>query len=121
MLACTGIYNIAYDSLPLYYLEGKNLTNALAHYQSLNNLTLILGGACAGLLISWVGVKGCLWINAFSFLVPAIIVISLNIAICKQVKKSGPFLKESLHGFHMLWKIPGLRYTIWCALAGNLI
>ena len=45
----------------------ESLLNAIALHSSVFNLTRALGPALGGALVGWLGVAGCLWINAASF------------------------------------------------------
>ncbi len=61
------IAQTARQSLIPALVPRDNLLNAIALHSSVFNLTRAIGPALGGALVGWLGVAGCLWINAVSF------------------------------------------------------
>ena len=62
-----SIAQTARQSLIPGLVPRENLLNAIALHSSVFNLTRAMGPALGGALVGWLGVAGCLWINAASF------------------------------------------------------
>ncbi len=62
-----AIAQTARQSLIPGLVPKDNLLNAIALHSSVFNLTRAMGPALGGALVGWLGVAGCLWINAASF------------------------------------------------------
>jgi MFS family permease len=80
-----------------------NLMNAIALNSSMANLAKIAGPSLGGVLISVVGVAGCLFVNAVSFL--AIIVTLLVMvfpAVSLRSNAEEPFWEEVREGYRFL-------------------
>jgi MFS family permease len=80
-----------------------NLMNAIALNSSMANLAKIAGPSLGGVLISAVGVAGCLFVNAVSFL--AIIVTLLVMvfpAVSLRSNAEEPFWEEVREGYRFL-------------------
>jgi MFS family permease len=80
-----------------------NLMNAIALNSSMANLAKIAGPSLGGVLISVIGVAGCLFVNAVSFL--AIIVTLLVMvfpAVSLRSNAEEPFWKEVREGYRFL-------------------
>lgn len=82
----------------------EDLMNAIGLNSSIVNLARVLGPAAAGILIGWLGIGMCFYLNALSFL--AVIAGLLMINIPRQSKTKGDVsLGETLSDIRM-----GLRY-----------
>ncbi len=62
-----GINHTARQSLIPNIVPKEDITSAIALHSAAFNLTRALGPAVGGFLVAWLGVAGCLWINAASF------------------------------------------------------
>jgi MFS family permease len=81
----------------------EELMNAIALNSALANLAKILGPSLGGVLISIIGVAGCLFVNAVSFL--AIIVTLLVMVIPdlnSESKQETPFWQEVTEGYRFM-------------------
>ncbi len=72
--AVNSIHQTARHSLIRLIVPRQQIVNAVALHSSLANFTKIIGPSLAGILISVIGVSGCLFINALSF---SAIIVSL--------------------------------------------
>src|SRR5258706_11922359 len=81
----------------------EDLMNAIALNSSLANLAKIIGPSLGGVLIGIIGVAGCLFVNAVSFLA---IIVTLLIMIFPAVKlksnDEAPFWEEVREGYLFL-------------------
>jgi MFS family permease len=80
-----------------------DLMNAIALNSSMANLAKIAGPSLGGILISVIGVAGCLFVNAISFL--AIIVTLLIMvfpAVRSKTEDEAPFWEEVREGYRFL-------------------
>jgi MFS family permease len=81
----------------------QDLMNAIALNSSMANLAKIIGPSLGGILISIIGIAGCLFFNAVSFLT---IIATLIVMEFPQVKAKtnveAPFWQEVSEGYHFL-------------------
>lgn len=81
----------------------EDLMNAIALNSSMANLAKIIGPSLGGILISIIGIAGCLFFNAMSFLT---IIVTLIVMEFPQVKAKAndetPFWHEVSEGYHFL-------------------
>ena len=69
----------------------------------MSNLAKILGPSLGGVLISIIGVSGCLFVNAVSFLaIIGTLVIMKFPSLSSKAGEEAPFWDEVLHGYHFL-------------------
>ena len=80
-----------------------DLMNAIALNSSMANLAKIAGPSLGGILISVIGVAGCLFVNAVSFLA---IIVTLLVMVFPAVKSKtadeAPFWEEVREGYRFL-------------------
>jgi MFS family permease len=81
----------------------EDLMNAIALNSSMANLAKIVGPSLGGILISIIGIAGCLFFNAVSFLT---IIVTLIVMEFPQIKAKAnveaPFWQEVSEGYHFL-------------------
>jgi MFS family permease len=81
----------------------QDLMNAIALNSSMANLAKIIGPSLGGILISIIGIAGCLFFNAVSFLT---IIATLIVMEFPQIKAKAnveaPFWQEVSEGYHFL-------------------
>jgi MFS family permease len=81
----------------------EHLMNAIALNSSLANLAKILGPSLGGILISIIGVAGCLFINALSFLAIIFTLVIMKFpAVAGAAKEQGSFWFEVSEGYHFV-------------------
>jgi predicted MFS family arabinose efflux permease len=90
-----------------------DLMNAIALNSSMANLAKIAGPSLGGVLISVIGVAGCLLVNAVSFLA---IIVTLLVMVFpagkSKVQDDGAFGQEVREGYHFLRGQPRLFAVI---------
>jgi MFS family permease len=80
-----------------------DLMNAIALNSSVSNLAKILGPSLGGVLISIIGVAGCLFVNAVSFLaIIGTLVIMKFPSLSSKTGEEAPFWEEVLEGYRFL-------------------
>jgi len=81
----------------------EDLMNAIALNSSMANLAKIIGPSLGGVLISIIGVAGCLFVNAVSFLTIIATLIVMEFPQIKgKVNVEAPFWQEVSEGYHFL-------------------
>lgn len=121
--AVNSIHQTARHSLIRYIIPRDQIVNAVALHSSLANFTKIAGPSLAGVLISIIGVAGCLFINALSF--PAIIVSlwMMDLPTWEKGERPEGFWSEFSEGFqyvrsnHRLYTALLMAYAL--ALVGS--
>jgi MFS family permease len=101
-----------------------DLMNAIALNSSMANLAKIAGPSLGGVLISVIGVAGCLFVNAVSFLA---IIVTLLVMVFPGVKarrdEEAPFWEEVREGYRFLRGqrrlLPLILLTYGVALVGT--
>lgn len=81
----------------------EDLMNAIALNSSMANLAKIIGPSLGGVLISIIGVAGCLFVNAVSFLTIIATLIVMEFPQIKgKINFEAPFWQEVSEGYHFL-------------------
>jgi MFS family permease len=81
----------------------EHLMNAIALNSSLANLAKILGPSLGGILISIIGVAGCLFVNAVSFLAIILTLVIMEFpAMTREAKEQGSFWCEVGEGYNFV-------------------
>ena len=81
----------------------EDLMNAIALNSSMANLAKIIGPSLGGVLITIIGVAGCLFFNALSFLTIIGTLIVMEFPQVKaKAKDEAPFWHEVSEGYHFL-------------------
>jgi MFS family permease len=81
----------------------EDLMNAIALNSSMANLAKIIGPSIGGVLISVIGVAGCLFVNAVSFLTIIVTLVIMEIpALRAKTKEEAPFWQEVTEGYQFL-------------------
>ncbi|HXK30190.1 MAG TPA: MFS transporter [Candidatus Binatia bacterium] len=79
------------------------LMNAIALNSSMANLAKIIGPSLGGVLISVIGVAGCLFVNALSFLAIIATLMIMEIPPVKiKTEQEAPFWREVVEGYRFL-------------------
>lgn len=80
-----------------------DLMNAIALNSSMANLAKIIGPSIGGVLIGAIGVAGCLFVNAVSFLTIIVTLIVMEIpALRAKSKDEAPLWREVTEGYQFL-------------------
>jgi MFS family permease len=81
----------------------EDLMNAIALNSSMANLAKIIGPSIGGVLISMIGVAGCLFVNAVSFLTIIVTLIVMNVPAARvRLKDESSFWREVSEGYQFL-------------------
>ena len=81
----------------------EELMNAIALNSSMANLAKIIGPSIGGVLISMIGVAGCLFVNAVSFLTIIVTLIVMNVPAARvRLKDESSFWREVSEGYQFL-------------------
>ena len=81
----------------------EDLMNAIALNSSLANLAKIIGPSLGGVLIGVIGVAGCLFVNAISFVAIIVTLIIMEFpAIAAKAKERTRFWEEVTEGYRFL-------------------
>jgi MFS family permease len=81
----------------------EDLMNAIALNSSMANLAKIIGPSLGGALITIIGVAGCLFFNALSFLTIIATLVVMDFPEVKaKAKDEAPFWYEVSEGYHFL-------------------
>jgi MFS family permease len=114
VLACIlGVVNTlnqtARQSLVNSLVPREDLSNAIALHASVFNLSRVLGPSVGGLVIATVGIAGCFFVNALSFLaliltlilmeLPAWAGSSRRVGLWKEIKEGYRYLRSNSHMF----------------------
>jgi len=80
-----------------------DLMNAIALNSSLANLAKIVGPSLGGVLISIIGIAGCLFVNAISFIAIIVTLLVMEFPTIKgRMKVETPFWQEVSEGYQFL-------------------
>jgi MFS family permease len=92
----------ASQSLPIELVGRDVVSNAVALNSMINNLSRILGPSIAGVVIAAIGVAGCFWLNAISFLAVLAALLAMRGAEfhAQPARQKGPALRLLSDGFH---------------------
>ena len=114
VLACIlGVVNTlnqtARQSLVNSLVPREDLSNAIALHASVFNLSRVLGPSVGGLVIATLGIAGCFFVNALSFLaliltlilmeLPAWAGSSRRVGLWKEIKEGYRYLRSNSHMF----------------------
>jgi len=81
----------------------EDLMNAIALNSSLANLAKIIGPSLGGVLIGVIGVAGCLFVNAVSFLAIIVTLVIMEFPVIKgRTNDEVPFWQEVSEGYRFL-------------------
>ena len=81
----------------------EDLMNAIALNSSLANLAKIVGPSLGGVLISVIGIAGCLFVNAVSFIAIIATLLVMEFPVIKgRAKVEAPFWREVSEGYQFL-------------------
>lgn len=127
ILACfLGIVNTvnqtARQSLVNGLVPKEDLSNAIALHASVFNLSRIIGPSIGGLVIALVGIAGCFFVNAVSFLGLIVTLLLMELPPWSPTPRNGGLWREVSEGFRYLrsnsqmFSIIGLSYVV--ALVG---
>jgi MFS family permease len=127
LLACfLGIVNTvnqtARQSLVNGLVPKEDLSNAIALHASVFNLSRIIGPSIGGLVIALVGVAGCFFVNALSFLALIATLLMMELPPWNPSPSTGGLWREVNEGFSYLrsnsqmFSIIALSYVV--ALVG---
>jgi len=84
-------------------LVGKpQLMNAIALNSAAFNSARIIGPALAGILIASIGMGGCFYLNALSFLAVILALLSIKIKPAPEIPARGRFLAELFEGLRFI-------------------
>jgi len=87
----------------------SDLMNAIALNSSMANMAKIVGPSIGGVLISVIGVAGCLFVNAVSFLTIIITLVVMEIpTLHLKSKEEATFWREVTEGYQFLRSQPRL-------------
>ncbi len=75
------------------------LMNAIALNSSVVNLSKLVGPSLAGVLISVIGVAGCLFVNAVSFFAIIISLVMMELPAWRREEREGKFWQEVIEGY----------------------
>ena len=81
-----GINHTARQALIPNIVEKDDIMSAIALHSTAFNFTRAIGPAIGGALVAWLGVAGCLWINAATF--PVMLWMLLSMRVPQMVRGS---------------------------------
>ncbi|MGH7844605.1 MAG: MFS transporter [Candidatus Binatia bacterium] len=76
-----------------------DLLNAVALNSAIVNMSKVVGPSLGGVLISVIGVDGCLLINAISFLAIILSILVMDVPARPRMKQKKDFFREVLEGY----------------------
>jgi len=97
--AVNSIHQTARHSLIRIIIPRDQIVNAVALHSSLANFTKIVGPSLAGVLISIIGVAGCLFINALSFSAIIVSLWMMDLPPWEKDERPKEFWSEFSEGF----------------------
>ena len=100
-LGLTMAFNApASQSFPVELVGREQVPNAVALNSTLFNATRVIGPSLAGVTIAVVGVAGCFWLNAFSFLavIAALLAMKPKLFFSVPQRQRGPAFRLMLGG-----------------------
>ena len=80
----------------------KELMNAIALNSSIVSLSKVIGPSLGGVLISVIGVAGCLLVNAASFLAIILSLVMMDLPLWQREEKEENFWQEVIEGYHYI-------------------
>ena len=99
------------------------LMNAIALNSSIVSLSKVIGPSLGGVLISVIGVAGCLLVNAASFLAIILSLVMMDLPLWQREEKEENFWQEVIEGYHyvktnhQVFSVLSLAYIV--ALIGS--
>jgi len=78
------------------------LMNAIALNSSIVSLSKVIGPSLGGVLISVIGVAGCLLVNAASFLAIILSLVMMDLPLWQREEKEENFWQEVIEGYHYI-------------------
>jgi predicted MFS family arabinose efflux permease len=90
----------ARQSLIHVLIPREELMNAIALNSSMTNLSKVIGPSVAGVLISAIGVAGCLLVNALSFLAIIFSLLMMELPHWQREDNEENFWHEVIEGYH---------------------
>jgi MFS family permease len=106
------------QSLIVSLVPKKELLNAIALNTSAINFTKVIGPSLAGILIHSIGISGCLFINATSFIAILCALHLMRVDLYSPPKQGKGFLTEWKEGYehvrgsHRIWSVTLLSYVL---------
>ncbi len=97
--AVNSINQTSRQSLINGLVPREELMNAVALNSSIVNMSKVAGPSLGGVLISVIGVDGCLLVNALSFLAIIVSVVMMDIPPKQKREKQEDFLREVFEGY----------------------
>jgi MFS family permease len=111
--AVNTVNQTARHSLINNLVPRDDLMNAIALNSSMANLAKIAGPSLGGVLISVIGVAGCLFVNAVSFLAIIVTLLVMTFPAAKpRTREEAPFWEEVREGYRFLRGEPRLLALI---------
>jgi len=108
-----SIHQTARHSLIRLIVPRDQIVNAVALHSSLANFTKIVGPSLAGVLISVIGVSGCLFINALSFSAIIVSLWMMDLPPWEKEERHDGFWSEFAEGFRYVRS----NHGVYAALA----
>jgi MFS family permease len=97
------LHQTARHSLINALVPRAELMNAIALNSSMANMAKIIGPSVGGVLISLIGIAGCLFVNAVSFLAIIATLLVMEIPFVKErAKDAAPFWEDVTEGYRYL-------------------
>lgn len=102
---------------------GISLDRANATFESLQNLAVLIGTPLAGLVVSLIGARNVLYIDAVSFAFSALLVLRFvpEEAVTRPAVITGRFLKETMAGLAFIRRDAVLWPMAMVLATGNLV
>jgi MFS family permease len=113
--ALNAVNHTARQSLIPNIVPRKDLMSAIAVHSAAFNLTRALGPALGGTLVAWLGVAGCLWINAVTFLPLFWMLIAMDIPRLERRRGDGD--ERFRQAIRFVWNEPDVRQAVGLAFA----
>ncbi|NCO66991.1 MAG: MFS transporter [Nitrospirae bacterium] len=112
LLGSINAFDIPARQAFLVEMVGKsNLTNAIALNSAAFNSARMIGPVIAGMTISYIGLPGCFYLNAFSFI--AVIIALSKINIRGEIKESSKgFIRDFIEGIQFIKREPEIYRII---------
>ncbi|MCC6350278.1 MAG: MFS transporter [Candidatus Eisenbacteria bacterium] len=90
----------------------EDLSNGIALNSAAFNTARILGPSFAGLMLATIGVAGCFWINALSFVAVLAALAVLQVPPQVGVRSSRPLTHTLVEGVRYAWETASLRHLL---------
>lgn len=114
--AVSGVVN-AFDmpsrqAFVVQAVDRRTLMNAIALNSVMFNGARVVGPAIAGMMIHWVGVAGCFYLNAVSYVAAIIAIGRMRVEAAPRAEEVEPPLRSMLAGLRYVWDTPVVRRLI---------